>query len=117
MILNNRIELSIMMFLEFFIWGSWFVTLGTFLGKNLLADGSQSAAQGLITLATYGVGMLIGFWVAGFVSDAYKLSDSSHDWEKIWMVAAGIAAAVAVLFVITFNQNKEAALRHAEEIT
>jgi hypothetical protein len=29
----------------------------------------RSTAQGLITLATYGFGMLIGFWVVGHVSD------------------------------------------------
>ncbi|MDO8994668.1 MAG: MFS transporter, partial [Daejeonella sp.] len=42
--LFTRIKLSFMMFLEFFIWGSWFVTLGTFLGRNLLAYGSETAA-------------------------------------------------------------------------
>jgi nucleoside transporter len=73
----------------------------------------KSAAQGLITLATYGVGMLIGFWVAGLVSDAYKISDTQHDWQSIWLVAAGIAAAVTIIFTITFNQNKENDLKRA----
>jgi hypothetical protein len=38
-----KIQLSTMMFLEFFIWGGWFVTLGTFLAKNLNATGAESA--------------------------------------------------------------------------
>jgi hypothetical protein len=32
-----KFQLSFMMFLEFFIWGGWFVALGTFLGNNLNA--------------------------------------------------------------------------------
>lgn len=71
----------------------------------------KSAAQGLITLATYGIGMLIGFWVAGLVSDAYKIGDNQHDWTSIWLVAAGIAAAVAIIFILTFDQKKEDAAR------
>ncbi|RYF85131.1 MAG: hypothetical protein EON98_07405, partial [Chitinophagaceae bacterium] len=27
---STRFQLSFMMFLNFFIWGAWFVTLGTF---------------------------------------------------------------------------------------
>ena len=41
---TTRFKLSLMMFLEFFIWGAWFVTLGTFLGNNLKASGSEIAA-------------------------------------------------------------------------
>jgi MFS family permease len=75
----------------------------------------KSAAQGLITLATYGIGMLIGFWIAGIVSDAYKVSETQHDWGKIWMLAAFIAAVVAVLFFITFSQTKENSERNTDQ--
>ena len=66
----------------------------------------KSAAQGLITLATYGVGMLIGFWVAGQISDMYLNPDGTHDWEQIWIVPAGFAFAVMIIFSIFFKNEK-----------
>ena len=66
----------------------------------------KSAAQGLITLATYGIGMLVGFWVAGKISDKYKLTDVSHDWEVIWMIPAVFALGVMVLFIVVFKDEK-----------
>ena len=65
----------------------------------------KSAAQGLITLATYGVGMLIGFWVAGKVSDQNMLADGSHNWEVIWMLPAAFALGVMVLFILIFKNE------------
>ena len=65
----------------------------------------KSAAQGLITLATYGVGMLIGFWVAGKISDQNMLADGSHNWEVIWMLPAAFALGVMVLFILIFKNE------------
>ncbi len=62
----------------------------------------RSAAQGMITLATYGVGMLIGFWIAGLMAEKYKTA-TAHDWQTIWMIPAGIAAVILVLFFIFFK--------------
>ena len=66
----------------------------------------KSAAQGLITLATYGVGMLIGFWIAGKIADTYLLADGSHVWGTIWMYPAAFAAVVFVLFALIFKNEK-----------
>lgn len=66
----------------------------------------RSSAQGMITLATYGVGMLIGFWIAGLVTGYYKTPDG-HDWKSIWMVPAGIAIVVLILFLVFFKDNSK----------
>jgi nucleoside transporter len=66
---------------------------------------SKSAAQGLITLATYGLGMLIGFWAAGRITDAYS-AGGVHDWRAIWLYPAVFAAAVFVAFSLAFKNEK-----------
>lgn len=66
----------------------------------------QNAAQGLITLATYGVGMLIGFSVAGKVTETYS-SELGIVWQNIWLFPAGFAAAVLVLFALTFKTEQQ----------
>ena len=65
----------------------------------------KAAAQGLITLATYGLGMLIGFWCAGRIVDAHVVA-GLHDWKAIWLFPAAFAAAVFVLFAATFRNEK-----------
>jgi len=71
----------------------------------------RSSAQGMITLATYGAGMLVGFWLAGLIADQYKTA-IGHDWKAIWMVPAAIAASILVLFSLLFkdpSSNKKSA--------
>lgn len=64
----------------------------------------KNQAQGLISLATYGIGMLIGSWLSGKVVDYYTVNEIKN-WASIWMVPAGIAAVVLVLFVLFFKDN------------
>ena len=66
----------------------------------------KSAAQGLITLATYGVGMLVGFAVAGAITDTYALDTGAHSWQQVWLFPASFAAVVLVLFAILFRKEK-----------
>jgi len=65
----------------------------------------QSSAQGLITMATYGVGMFIGTLLSGYVKDYYTANEISN-WKAIWMVPAIIAAIVLVFFVLFFNEKR-----------
>ncbi len=67
---------------------------------------AKSAAQGLIALATYGVGMLVGFWVAGQIVDQNKLLDGTHNWGDVWVFPALFAFAVFVLFAVVFKNEK-----------
>ncbi len=74
----------------------------------------KSSAQGLITLATYGIGMGIGSKISGLVLDKYTTKTMGtdgietiiHGWRDVWMVPAGIAAVVLVLFVVFFKEEK-----------
>ena len=64
----------------------------------------KSSAQGMITLATYGVGMLIGFAVAGQVTESFRTPEG-HNWQQIWMVPAGIAVVILIFFMIFFKED------------
>ncbi len=71
----------------------------------------RSSAQGLITLATYGVGMYIGFWAAGKYADAHAIKDAAgkvinHEWQAIWLFPCLFAAGVALLFFVFFKNDK-----------
>ena len=86
----------------------FFFVSGQIYTDSKAGDSVKSAAQGLITLATYGVGMLIGFAIAGQITDAYALADGGHDWKQIWTFPALFAIGVFALFAIFFKKEKVA---------
>jgi nucleoside transporter len=66
----------------------------------------KNAAQGLFTFATYGLGMFIGTWIAGFVAHYYTV-DGEYDWTSIWYVPAAIAVFVLLYFILFFKEKRE----------
>lgn len=80
----------------------FFFVTGQIYTDQLAGEKIRSSAQGMITLATYGVGMLIGFWFAGYIADQYKTANG-HDWASIWMVPALIAGVILLLFALLFK--------------
>ena len=84
----------------------FFFVTGQIYTDEKAGPATRSSAQGMITLATYGVGMLIGFWVAGIITDHYKTADG-HIWKNIWLIPAGISAVLVVLFGLFFKDKKK----------
>lgn len=64
----------------------------------------RSSAQGLYLMATNGLGIIIGGYFSGYIVDLYTL-DSVRNWTQIWMVFAGYALAMAILFFFLFNHK------------
>ena len=75
----------------------------------------RGAAQGLIAFILWGVGGLVGTYVAGKVLAAHTLAAPNaaglaHDWKAIWLTPAWGALAVLVIFLIFFrNPTKTSA--------
>ena len=89
----------------------FFFVTGYMYTEKKAGEKIKNAAQGLFTLATYGVGMMIGTWISGIVVDKYAITNAqtnvvTHDWTSIWYVPAVIAAVVMAYFIIFFREKK-----------
>src|SRR3954447_815515 len=63
----TRLRLSLIMFLEFFVWGAWFVTMGTFLATDLSASGSQIS----LAYLTQSLGAIAAPFIIGLIADQF----------------------------------------------
>ncbi len=87
----------------FLISGSMFVEANT--DSNI-----RSSAQGLFIMMTNGFGAYIGTVASSALIDTYFINtDKSTNWHGAWLLFAGYALVVAVLFMLLFKEKKQSA--------
>ncbi|MDP9230643.1 MAG: nucleoside permease [Bacteroidota bacterium] len=100
---KKGVLLSLMMFLQYFIWGAWYVTMGTYMGEHLGSTGVQiGAAYSALAIAT----MISPFFV-GLIADrffaAQKLMGVLHMLGAVLLFSATkITGNTAFYWVILF---------------
>jgi nucleoside transporter len=111
---GNAGDLSFMLLIGIALHGvcyDFFFVSGYIYTNSKAGEKYKSAAQGLITLATYGVGMLIGFAIAGMITDSYKISDKVFDYKMVWLIPSAIALGVFLIFTVFFKDEKNKVLK------
>ena len=83
----------------------FFFVTGYMYTENKAGEKIKNAAQGLFTVATYGIGMTIGSWFSGIITDSYTV-DGIKNWAEIWMIPAYISGAVLLFLMIFFKEKK-----------
>ncbi len=94
----------------------FFFVTGQIYTDNLAGERYKSSAQGLITLATYGLGMLIGYLISGYIVDNWQIEPGVHNWQVIWLIPAAISAVVFILFMIFFKDRNVRQKEAAEKV-
>lgn len=80
-----KLRLSVFMFLQYFIWGAWYVSMGTYMANTLKFGGEQIGAA----YGAFAIGSMISPFFVGLIADRFFAS------QKL-LAVLGIAGGVAM---------------------
>jgi len=122
-----RVQLSLMMFLEFFIWGAWYVTMGTYLPNTLQTTDPETA----MAYSTQSWGAILAPFIIGLIADRfvnaerilgilhllgallmyliYSATDFSGFYPYLLIYMVMYMSTLALVNSVSFNQMKDPA--------
>jgi nucleoside transporter len=96
---SMKARLALMMFLEFFIWGAWYVTLGTWLSKSVHFSDQQIGW----TYGTTAIGAIVSPFFVGLIADrafaAQRLLGQLHALGAVLLAFASQQTAFVPLYI------------------
>ena len=110
-----------LLFLSCIVYGvafDFFNVSGALFVEQEAAKPMQASAQGLFMLMTNGIGASIGTWIAGRIVDHYCTWEGGYlvaragvagGWTTTWLIFAGYALVVAVVFAAVFRYKHDPA--------
>jgi len=85
----------------------FFVAGAIYTGTIASPKGVNAQAQGMLTLFTYGVGMLLGSQIGALLYAQLPEAPTIADWQHMWWYPAIAAAVIAVLFQLFFRDDSK----------
>lgn len=83
----------------------FFVAGAIYTGTIATPKGVNAQAQGMLTLFTYGVGMLLGSQIGGLLYAQLPAAPTIADWQQMWWYPAIAALVITVLFQLLFRDD------------
>ena len=83
---------------------NFFFVAGQMYTDEVAPVGMRSAAQGLTSLASQGVGSLVGTLIAGWVVEHFA-TPAGHDWGRVWPLAALATSVILAGFLVFFRDE------------